>query len=134
MRFVSLILFLSCLSFISYGKESSDTVKYFYHSKWKSQSHREIKLNGNGDHFLVTSSHVSKPPVFQLYQWQQAPSTSRINFEKINFSDLKNFAKDNLSNKPYTYCIVASEKKIKTEDLQKYGELKKLSLEEVFGY
>src|SRR4030095_2925249 len=83
MRFVLLILFVSCLSFFSYGNGSSDTVKYFYHSKWRSQSSGEIKLNGNGDHFLVTSAHIRKPPVFQLYQWQQTPSTSRINFKNI---------------------------------------------------
>jgi hypothetical protein len=29
---------------------------------------------------------------------------------------------------------VASEKKVNLEDLKKYGEVKKLSLEEVFGY
>jgi hypothetical protein len=85
MRFVLLILFVSCLGFISYGKESSDTVKYFYqNSKWRSQSSGEIKLKGTGDHFLVGSAHRRKPPGFQLYQWQQEPSTSKINFENIN--------------------------------------------------
>jgi len=69
MRFVLLILFFSFLSFFGYGKSSSDTVKYFYQSKWNSR---------------VTSAHLSKPPGFQLYQWQQAPSTSRINFQNIN--------------------------------------------------
>jgi len=68
MRFVLLILFVSCFSFFSYGKSSSDTVKYFYQSKWNSK---------------VTSAHLSKPPGFQLYQWQQASSTSRINFQNI---------------------------------------------------
>ena len=82
MRFVLLILFFSFLSFFSYGKSSSDTVKYFYNSKWKSQSSREIKLNGNLSQ--VTSAHLSRPPGFQLYQWQQAPSTSRVNFQNIN--------------------------------------------------
>jgi len=56
------------------------------------------------------------------------------NFEKINFSDLQQFARENISGKPYTYCVVASEKKIKMEDLAKYGQLKKLALEEIFGY
>lgn len=56
------------------------------------------------------------------------------NFQKVNFASLQQFAKENISGKPYTYCIVASEKKIKLEDLAKYGEVKKLSLEEIFGY
>ncbi len=55
-------------------------------------------------------------------------------FSKISFKDLKQFAKDNISNKPYTYCIVASEKRIKLEDLDKYGAVKKVSLEDIFGY
>ncbi len=56
------------------------------------------------------------------------------NFEKINFSDLRYFANNNISNKPYTYCILASEKRVKPESLAKYGEVKKLSLKEIFGY
>ncbi len=56
------------------------------------------------------------------------------NFEKISFGDLQNFASNNISNKPYTYCILASEKKVTPEALSKYGEVKKLSLEEIFGY
>jgi len=86
MRFVLLSLFTSCLSFISYGKESSDTVKYSYHSKWRSQSTREIKLNGISDHFLVTSAHLSRAQNFQFYTRQQPPSTSRINFLNLNDS------------------------------------------------
>ncbi|MEO6289841.1 MAG: insulinase family protein, partial [Ginsengibacter sp.] len=56
------------------------------------------------------------------------------NFEKINFGELRNFAQSNISNKPYTYCILASEKKVKQGALAKYGEVQKLSLEEIFGY
>lgn len=54
--------------------------------------------------------------------------------DAISFSDLKAFHDSNLSGKPYTYAIVASEANLKPEDLQKIGELKKLSLEEIFGY
>lgn len=54
--------------------------------------------------------------------------------DKITFADLQDFHKANLSGKPYTYAIVASDKKVKEEDMKKLGELKKLSLEEVFGY
>jgi predicted Zn-dependent peptidase len=56
------------------------------------------------------------------------------NLDKMSLADLKGFANQNLANKPYSYCIVASEKKVKEEDLKKYGDLKKLSLEEIFGY
>jgi predicted Zn-dependent peptidase len=54
--------------------------------------------------------------------------------DKLTYADLKKFHTDNLANKNYTYCIVASEKKLNPEDVQKLGEVKKLSLEEIFGY
>jgi hypothetical protein len=54
--------------------------------------------------------------------------------DKITFADLQNLHKKYFSNQPYTYAIVASDKKVKKEDMQKLGELKILSLEEIFGY
>ncbi len=54
--------------------------------------------------------------------------------DKLKFEDIKAFSQQQISNKPYTYCVVASEKKVSTTDLQQYGEVKKLSLEELFGY
>jgi predicted Zn-dependent peptidase len=54
--------------------------------------------------------------------------------DKLTLDDLKKFQDTQLANKPYNMCIVASEKKVNLEDLKKYGEDKKLSLEEVFGY
>jgi predicted Zn-dependent peptidase len=55
-------------------------------------------------------------------------------FEKVNFKQLQQFAKDNIAHKPYTYCIVASEKRISLDDLAKYGTVKKIALEDIFGY
>lgn len=53
---------------------------------------------------------------------------------KLGFKEVKQFHDANLANKPYTYCIVASDKKVSTDELKKIGEVKKLSLEELFGY
>lgn len=54
--------------------------------------------------------------------------------DKIGYNELKQFHSEYLANKPYTYCIVASEKKLSEEQMKKYGEVKKLSLDEIFGY
>ena len=54
--------------------------------------------------------------------------------DQLSFEDLKKFHTENIANKPYTYCIVASEKRVATNDMKKYGEVKKLTLEELFGY
>lgn len=54
--------------------------------------------------------------------------------DKINMSDLKKFHQTNLSGKPFTYAIVASEKSVPIAEMQKLGEVKKITLEELFGY
>jgi len=56
------------------------------------------------------------------------------NIDKISMDQVKAFHDKYLSKKPYTYVILASEKKLSKEELQKIGELKKLTLEELFGY
>ncbi|ACU58411.1 M16 family metallopeptidase [Chitinophaga pinensis] len=52
----------------------------------------------------------------------------------ITFDKVKQFHDQNIANKPYTYCIMASEKKVNPEDLKKYGDVKVVTLEEIFGY
>ncbi len=54
--------------------------------------------------------------------------------DKINYDQLKDFHSKNIAGKAYTYCIVASEANVKIDDMKKYGEVKKLGLEEIFGY
>jgi predicted Zn-dependent peptidase len=56
------------------------------------------------------------------------------NIDKLSVADLKKFSQTYLSGKPYTLCVVASEKNLKPEDFQRYGSFKKLSLQEIFGY
>jgi len=54
--------------------------------------------------------------------------------DKITMADVKKFHTTHFSGKPYTYALVASEKNVKMDDLKKIGEVKKISLEELFGY
>ena len=56
------------------------------------------------------------------------------NIDKIGFPELQQFDTDNIAHKPFTYCLLASSNKINMKELEKYGEIKKLSLEELFGY
>jgi predicted Zn-dependent peptidase len=53
---------------------------------------------------------------------------------KLTLNDVKQFHDQQLAGKPYTYCVVASDKKVKLDDLRKYGDLKVLTLQEIFGY
>jgi predicted Zn-dependent peptidase len=54
--------------------------------------------------------------------------------DTLTLGDVESFHDQELASKAYTYCVVASEKKIKLDDLKKVGEVKVLSLEEIFGY
>ncbi len=56
------------------------------------------------------------------------------NVDRITMNDLQKFHATNISGKPYTYALVASEKNMKMDDLKKIGEVKKITLEELFGY
>lgn len=52
----------------------------------------------------------------------------------MSFSDLKEFSEKEISGKPYTYCIVSGEGALNQTKLNSLGEVKVLSLEEIFGY
>ncbi|SFW71457.1 insulinase family protein [Chitinophaga sancti] len=54
--------------------------------------------------------------------------------DKITFDDVKKFHDEELAKKPYTYCVVASDKRVSMDDLKKFGDVKVLTLEEIFGY
>jgi predicted Zn-dependent peptidase len=54
--------------------------------------------------------------------------------DHLTKKDLENLHQNDLTNKPYTYCIIGSDKRIKTTDLEKIGMVKKLNLNQIFGY
>ena len=54
--------------------------------------------------------------------------------DQISMTDLKTFHNNFIANKPYSYAIVASENKIDMNEMKKLGEIKKVSLEEIFGF
>jgi predicted Zn-dependent peptidase len=55
-------------------------------------------------------------------------------YNKLNLNDVAGYHQKEFSKQPYTYCIIASEKRVSMDDMKKYGEVKKLSLNEIFGY
>jgi predicted Zn-dependent peptidase len=52
----------------------------------------------------------------------------------LKYEDINLFYNSNISSKPYSLCVVANESKLNWDVLKKYGDVKKLSLEEIFGY
>lgn len=63
-----------------------------------------------------------------------ARKTTFNSLGKLNFAQIKSFHDSELRGKPYTYCIVASEKRVSDADLKKYGELIKPDMKQIFGY
>lgn len=55
-------------------------------------------------------------------------------YNTLTIDDIYKYHQQTLAKKPYTYCVVASDKRISMDDLKKYGELRVLSLEDIFGY
>lgn len=58
--------------------------------------------------------------------YEQAP--------KLSFADINAFHDKEMKDKTYTYCLVASQDKVNEADMKKLGEVKKLNLNEIFGY
>ena len=54
--------------------------------------------------------------------------------DNIKMSDVEKFHNQYFKAKPYTYAVVASDKKVTMDQLKKLGEVKVLTLEEIFGY
>lgn len=54
--------------------------------------------------------------------------------QKITFADIKAFQEQNIKDKKWAIAVLGSKEKISEIDLKKYGELKTLTLEEIFGY
>lgn len=48
--------------------------------------------------------------------------------------DVKNFQEKNIKNSKYTILVLGDKTKLDKNALQKYGKVKYLTLEEIFGY
>jgi predicted Zn-dependent peptidase len=60
--------------------------------------------------------------------------TNYERYSKLTLEDLNRYHQEELAKKPFTYCVIASEKRVNTDDLKKLGEVQKLGLKELFGY
>ena len=52
----------------------------------------------------------------------------------LKLSDIVNFEKRSMANKPYRYIILGDEKELDIEGLEKIGPIHRLTLEDIFGY
>ena len=67
--------------------------------------------------------------------WQEDPRKAfYARYQQLQPQDLVQYHGTNLSNKTWSYYVLASDKKIDMNELAKFGEVKRVSLEELFGY
>lgn len=78
-----------------------------------------------------------------LWAYEQAvklgieDDVNRVIYDKVSsftLADLKNFQQQYLKNRTFTYLIIGDEKQLPMDVLKKYGKIKQISLEELFGY
>ncbi|RZJ82201.1 MAG: insulinase family protein [Flavobacterium sp.] len=105
------------------------------------QSDKSFEGAKNNVISYLESNRVTKDGVFTYYFADKKLGydyDSRIDMYKelkpITFTTIKDFHDQKVANKPYTYLIVASDKKVKQEDMQKFGAVTTLTLEQLFGY
>lgn len=89
----------------------------------------------------IETSRITKGDIIAAYfadKKRGIDHDSRIDeyagLKPLTFDDIKTFHEQKVANKSYSYCIVASEKNVKIEDMQKFGSVNKLTLEQIFGY
>ena len=89
----------------------------------------------------LASARTTKTGVINAYLTAQKLglniSTNELiykNLEKVQLKDIVNFEKQNMANKPCSYIILGDEKELDMEYLEKLGPVKRLTIEEVFGY
>ena len=52
----------------------------------------------------------------------------------LKLNDIVNFEQNSMANKPYRYLILGDEKELDMDALEKIGPIRRLTLEEIFGY
>ncbi len=89
----------------------------------------------------LVSGRTTKTGIFNAYLSAQKLgldiSTNELiykNLAKVTLQDIVNFEKANMANKPYRYIILGDEKELDMKALEKIGPIKRLTIEEVFGY
>jgi predicted Zn-dependent peptidase len=57
-----------------------------------------------------------------------------LGIDRLTYNDINEFFKQQIAHKPYVLTVVGKDEAVNWEELKKYGPVKKLSLEQIFGY
>ena len=53
---------------------------------------------------------------------------------KVTLQDIVRFERQQMANKPYRYILLGNEQELDMQSLGRYGDIRRLTLEEIFGY
>ena len=89
----------------------------------------------------LASERTTKSSIFYSYLTSERLgldiSTNELvykNLDKVQLKDIVNFEKETMANKPCRYIILGDEKQLDMKFLENLGPIKRLTVEEVFGY
>lgn len=85
---------------------------------------RVLKFDVLQYYYAARKLGLSEDPRKLLYE--QVPT--------LTLADLVRFAQERIAHKPYRYIILGNEKELDMNAIQSYGKVKRLTLEDIFGY
>ena len=127
---------------ITQNDKMIDCVKEF-NTLLDSMPQREATFANSKQYVMknIASRRVQKFSILSNYHWAQRMGldydiNSRIYKEipDITLQQLAKFADERIARKPYTYIILGNEADLDMKTISSYGKVKRVSLEEAFGY
>ena len=127
---------------ITQNDKMIDCVKEF-NTLLDSMPQREATFANSKQYVMknIASRRVQKFSILSNYHWAQRMGldydiNSRIYKEipGITLQQLAKFADERIARKPYTYIILGNEADLDMKTISSYGKVKRVSLEEAFGY
>ena len=127
---------------ITQNDKMIDCVKEF-NTLLDSMPQREATFANSKQYVMknIASRRVQKFAILSNYHWAQRMGldydiNSRIYKEipGITLQQLAKFADERIARKPYTYIILGNEADLDMKTISSYGKVKRVSLEEAFGY
>lgn len=89
----------------------------------------------------LESDWITRDAIFGAYDRAQKRGMNydvrKVIYEKakiLSLEELNSFFKEHVKGKKYTYCVIGKKEDINMDALKQLGEVKELSLEELFGY
>jgi predicted Zn-dependent peptidase len=89
----------------------------------------------------IESNRVTKDGIYWVYRSYEDKGIDYNLLERIykqlkeqDMDDIRAFFNEDVANRPYVYCVIGKKADMDMKPLKELGEVKELTLEEIFGY